>query len=1686
MKNPRASSFALFLQLLQFSAGIQFCLASDQVLLRPDPSGPAAVASILTFAGRIEAWTHEVVPAREISIALLADTLTREDLDLLKSGVGSLLQRLKGARPVSVVLINGTECSRLGPFKTRAQLPAVLRSPGMKIPESGSTGTSADLYSNLLDAIPQLGSDWSPVLLAGRFPPITSDRKAYLEALLAVRACSQKIRLRYWNLANAPIEPLDAALRSTGGLAPAGGISEFGDDLFKEPQSFTLVEWDAPQLSAGFHLYRAVLFDHAGNEIMKVPALAGVPGLELPYAEQYEGLRAHVREIERLLSEPVASEPQLAEIRKNLERALLINPRDRDALRLGADFLKHRGDYANASHLLGSLSELQPADGKLLSEWGHTLYLASSPVEAESILLRAGSLRPGDAGVAEDLGRIRAERHDFAGALPFLEESLKSDPSNRYLWFVRADVSLRLGDWRRAADSYEHGLGLEPDHLPERTQLVRLYLAHDLPENALKQVRMALPALPEEADACATFAGFLERLGQEGDALRLWRKTLELDPRREEAHYGATRILLDQGDFAGAAGAADAGLEAAPRSARLFLSKTLALEKQNLWYEARRTIAKGAAAIEDVRLFRHAAESEDQYGQSAVQSYMALSSFLGRSPDDSKEYIAALKRGLDVSLRAGDMGAAGWFEGKLEAAGQGEPSLLSNVRKENPGKGILVRGGMKALLMVIQGREQTAAESFFADYCRAIVSVVSMTSTRVARANLDLISEYFARVSALEGLGQRNGNRVTVTLAVNDKPARQAAETILHLIGWDIRYTKKGIVVEAAEEGPASRNQFVAPALGIDQLAMQEALQAGREFNFEIVDESALIPFDESLWRTQFLPKNDLPGGIAEAMERDPQIARLYLGLTALDAATAAALVDAIGLRELAQKYADLLLAYSSSLATGKGKAALPGGEQAEAIWERLTGASPRNPGQFFKALLKKDEGKMLAFFYALTEQDMPHQRFFTSSAGRTAGFYDLFKEAPDVQHGANRDWRATPFIDFLAGVPLDDSGHVRFPGSPEVWMLARGHSSSPSNTARLLKRLPKTAAPELEDEILLRLARTSYKVGGLPRSELTNFLAVVHLEAHRTEPLSEEAALVLAQEYPEYAQVWPYFAVLTGLGQKEYARFFALGEKLRQLDDVGLNRVLGQLHALIKLICMAKQAGSLDERQSADLFFALCERFGAAAVSRDYTVASLELVRMLIGRALPDEASGDPDAALAKILLGRAEPVSLELKGTAFELNGGKARYDNYRRVLALQRVPALHVLLELYDTARALAGAGENPAEKVAALEKIAPSIPGFEIPGSLRISGKEMDSLESFQPGKIVEAISRLREVANKRKLNPKDLEKPVNELLGAINPQVELALAGPIYARYLSPSDLLISEDPLFLRRHHYLDLESATRKSHIFAEPELIQRQVEGSYLRGGFADFAAEAGKTALAGSRMADTKGFSFIATQIGLLRATRWDLLQDDDLRLVGLKVRAAREWVVQAARNPALMSGLADASCGILSLTRRAGLMRSLESKDWAGIWQNVTLSDLFFLSDEYLRRYQTDPWDSPTMKALRNLAARQDGARLQWLGPVLSSIYNCSHPHLLRLPPYEHFEKFLMTDKLAVRAGEFKLYISEYLDRMGLPAGALEAIAEPLATEILRDVRLTDPRDWHAFLAAYSGLNDNQIRAVLSKQ
>ena len=567
----------------------------------------------------------------------------------------------------------------------------------------------------------------------------------------------------------------------------------------------------------------------------------------------------------------------------------------------------------------------------------------------------------------------------------------------------------------------------------------------------------------------------------------------------------------------------------------------------------------------------------------------------------------------------------------------------------------------------------------------------------------------------------------------------------------------------------------------------------------------------------------------------------------------------------------------------------------------------------------------------------------------------------------------------------------------------------------------------------------------------------------------------------------------LLGCSRSTSSSSFCLYRGLASLSDEQKNLHLAPLYSLAEILCLAQQSGTMQEGETAELFGSIVEHLQKASTQADRNAATLDLVGEILARGdrlrkaqANGAAADDPESR--ELLLGSAPPIKANLGDETVTLDPSKTRNANFKQVLEMQKVPALSTLFTVAIAVRNLSsGTSVQRRRKSRFLRPRRRASWPWTLPRNWKLAGKER---EAIQGSSIPDASNRSSMISKQKtarqKVNSKDLEKLAQEYWDQLGAPVRWALSGIVYAYFLRPDDLLVSEDPLLLRKHRF-EKTPAGQKNHLFEKSEFSDSsQKAGSFFTGGFADFGDAAGVAAARGSRLGGESGEMFAAEQLSALRLTNWDMLREEDFRLLKLKVTVAREWIVRAATQPELEATLAETSLGLLSLTRRASLLNSLSTGDWRGVWNALTLSDVYFLADRYLERYSADPWQSPATLALRKAAAKNDGGRLQLLGAQYDDVFGCSHPHLWNAAPYEAYEKQQMLAPIAERSAEFKLYLAQIADAEGLPAASLGGVAETLARNtVLKRMQLNDFYDWRSVIKVYESMDTKMLREAMTK-
>jgi VWFA-related protein len=677
-------------------------------------------------------------------------------------------------------------------------------------------------------------------------------------------------------------------------------------------------------------------------------------------------------------------------------------------------------------------------------------------------------------------------------------------------------------------------------------------------------LRSILEVSPNSAPVRTGLGIALSNQGKAAEARRAFEQVVEINPAYVGVYHRLAALEMDTGDWQAAAKTAAAGIRADETSSAPVLYLDVAMIRQHL-----RVDGAEAAARKAIELDRN---------HEIPQAELVLGSIL-ESEGDAWGAAAHLRRYLELRPNVSDAASVRARIQKLDETSAAEapaPDRDSEPAEPLPAGAALVPvpGGVKALAAMAYMSRTPSRGDFFREYCRTLVS----TTLEDSSGN-PLIETFLAAVKEMSGLADGKGR---IVLSLEREPERDRTVRVLALLGWKATEAGGEFTVAPSDQAADSVRQQIPAALGIDEMAVANALVRLRTYPVTIPSGQAVL-IEAAAWNSVVgaLP----PGGFAEVFVRNLKFARTYAGLAAMGPPAAAALVSGVGLRALVDQYAEALWLYGEALAVSGAGAVVPGGPEADPIWEQLAGASPRDAAAFFKALLDKDQGRLLAFYSAVSRGDAAHQRYFTRSLQRAQAFYNWYRNSEELRNGVvavpgGRSWRRDMFRD----LPLDAAGALRFPGGAEAWGLA----------------------PGAVDSALVGLA------------SLESLPAVAKVEERRNAPLDSASVRLLAQNYAAWGPLLPYFEKLPGLGSGDFEALAAFEKTASAQPTAVRNVVLGEWHALVKLIEMGTVSGSLDAAGGARAFRRACESLSA----QDFSTQAMAALRAMAGESAPlDEA---------------------------------------------------------------------------------------------------------------------------------------------------------------------------------------------------------------------------------------------------------------------------------------------------------------------------------------------------------------------------------------------------------------------------------------------------------------------------------
>jgi hypothetical protein len=213
------------------------------------------------------------------------------------------------------------------------------------------------------------------------------------------------------------------------------------------------------------------------------------------------------------------------------------------------------------------------------------------------------------------------------------------------------------------------------------------------------------------------------------------------------------------------------------------------------------------------------------------------------------------------------------------------------------------------------------------------------------------------------------------------------------------------------------------------------------------------LPVPPDVWRRSLIRQAHTDEAVVGGILRSRPASLLYRGLVQLDEETLRFLAehgDILG--SLGRVELDAFSVFAGSWRVRNGRVAVPGGDEAAALWEAAVGEKVSRPGRFLQKLAIRDSGRLFFFYDAVDGLDPLRQRFALGLSPRSSRSGEVFKTVREVFSREPTWWRpgwgsfSRAGVDaglLLREVRVLPSGEVAPPASRVFWRAVFGDGSA-------------------------------------------------------------------------------------------------------------------------------------------------------------------------------------------------------------------------------------------------------------------------------------------------------------------------------------------------------------------------------------------------------------------------------------------------------------------------------------------------------------------------------------------------------------------------------------------------------------------------------------------------------------------
>jgi hypothetical protein len=915
---------------------------------------------------------------------------------------------------------------------------------------------------------------------------------------------------------------------------------------------------------------------------------------------------------------------------------------------------------------------------------------------------------------------------------------------------------------------------------------------------------------------------------------------------------------------------------------------------------------------------------------------------------------------------------------------------------------------------------------------------------------LILLSRYVSQAKELSALAGPNGE-IHVTC--------EQAGPLLRILGYRMRAAcgqrDAWLITEDTERA------FLTTDSGFPLPALEDSLRHATEFRYEFPKTRVQVLFTEKDWMGALTQKSRQSPDLVEALVHHPQLARLYWGLSRMDAETRTDLQQSVGLKKLLPLASDLDF-YGSQICIRAGHVQVPGGANAEPAWKDLVGANPDSPAEFVQKLLAKDRGWLAVYFDSLARIGHEQQVRFTQPE-RLKKFYMAFRNSDVSMDAARPAFRLAPgLLILLTRTQWDSAGQPIVPGGLDVWKEILNQKNESKMVHDWARHAPRWDHPDQLLEAMFTFSRMDSDTG-----PLNMYLTFAELDSHRPAErrLKAETLRVLAKNFDQLSEQYLLFSEFPELDDASIIAFVNTADTLDKVSNHTLRgNAMGTFQAVIGLWQILARQGQIPAEDLNESWQATVSCFAKVGSPTQLFDAGRNSLTAVV-----HAASGKTIVSQDELMELLAGPYQADPKGKQIHTEVARG----IRSVMDGQRLVSLDTLFGLADGLNQVA----KGAVRGTALLPMAGELHEFQMPQPIFTSSERSEWAAGLYNNRHTD-LQMQTDLAKVLKGSASHAQ--LEEARGQLAPFLRDTLVGLNYAYYDPPGAQLLRANPLFVRSHDFSG-DTVAGVEGLWRAPQLFGQGTPaggGAHLVGSLADLAfvlSDAEQDFISPENVQALIWREAVPSLLADAIVPRWWDVTNNELHAVTLYQLAGEELLKSSASDQDLRGKVMTILSERMIPHRSSRLERALIAGDTDEALGQITPADTFYLTAEFRRRFpdETRLWGTSGQELDR--LCKQYPNELSWnrlsrdFGVPHRTLAQSYARQLLNLKPFPAFSGY--SSRLMAESWDSNnLYWARLADEMGYPPVALNRLVPELTRRMVSKIFATDFEDWQALLVA----------------